>query len=752
MNVLATREALERFAHELPAGLAGDRLRRLAETARALYDQALGERGKNPIASGWADHDLAVLVAESLGGVHGADPALRQPAETLFLGVRRRLLEALSNDPDDLAAALALALGASLGSDDGRLAEDLAAVTASLSRPQAGPRLVQAATRLVVHAAHSNSKAMEKAATDLAPAVRDAVERLSRRLPEHPDLALDRIRLTVLAARATEGHDRATALSMARALLADHETRFGPSEAQREIVGQVLQLRGKDAAPSDVAKDALALITSDARERALEPRRTTKLLRSVARAGALDKDTAKKVKELIGGEAAGGGGHGWEEAMALVYEALGDEAALVSLSEKALVRDPKDQHAARALFDRLLRNVRQRLPAPFEATVLDLVVQAAPYASLGRLSAEDIDGLMALIDHTFGAERVVVFAKRLVSAKELEGKEFVWRKALAAAERAKDTDALIDLGRRAVQKKSAPAETRLHLARALLERGQDLDEADDALKPLLSERGPHAAEAQSLRQKLRSDSRYRDARLQSLLAFEHQLGIGTEKSFELKVAYTSPSYALAEVAERPAPEFYEHRHLRVMLRPEDLPQGIGPADLKKGDKLTAPVRGQDATFEKDKDNYRIYWVADARAVKFALGADDLEKRLATEEASFGIGSGRPLPLKVAWDGKKQRVTARLLDKGGTEFRLRPRATVEQLPEGMTPQQLGGRGKRLWGVVAKDGDGYVVSGKMLGADPDAPAGATPEPEAADAAAESASDATAEAADATTEAAE
>jgi len=729
MNVIATREALERFAHELPAGVAGDRLRRLAETARALYDQAAADKSKTSLAGGWADHDLAVLVAEALGGVpHGADAGLRAAAETLFLGVRRRLIDALAHDPDDLAAALALALGAASATDDARLVDDLHAVTGSLARPQAGPRLVQAAVRLVLLASSRPSseqgRAIEKAAIDLAPAARDAIERLGKRLPEHPDLALDRIRLTVLAARSADGHERTAHLSMARGMLADHEARFGPSEAQREIVSQTLQLRGKDAAPSDVAKDALALMAADAKEHALEPRRTTKLLRAVARAGALDKDTAKKVKEIFA-DLPPSRGHAWDEAWSMIHEALGDEAALLSLSEQALQRDPKDQHAARALFERLLRNVRQRLPAPFEATVLDLVMAAAPYQSLGRVSADDVDALFHLLDETFGADRVVAFAKRLVQAKELEGKDFVWRKALAAAERAKDHDAIIDLARRALQKKGAPAETRLALARALVERGQDLDEADDVLKPLVNERGPHNNEAQALRQRIRGDARYRDARMQALLAYEQQLGIGTDKAHELRVAYTSPSYALVEVAERPAPEFYEHKHLRVMLRGEDLPKGVSPGDLKKGDKLSAPIRGQDASFEKDKDNYRIYWIADARQVKFALGSDDLGKRLATEEAGFGIGSGAVVPLKVSWDGKKSRLSVRLVDKGGSEFRTRPSLTPEQLPDGMAPQALGGRGKRMWGVVERAGDGYVVSGKVLAQNPDAPADTTTE---------------------------
>ncbi|TNF35072.1 MAG: hypothetical protein EP329_06575, partial [Deltaproteobacteria bacterium] len=100
MNLAATREALDRFVNELPAGLHADHLRRIADATRALAEQALAQPGA-PAA--WADHNLAVTVADGL-----SDDATRGAAHTLFMGVRRRLAEALERDGDDLAAALAL--------------------------------------------------------------------------------------------------------------------------------------------------------------------------------------------------------------------------------------------------------------------------------------------------------------------------------------------------------------------------------------------------------------------------------------------------------------------------------------------------------------------------------------------------------------------------------------------------------------------------------------------------------------------
>ena len=752
MHILAAREAVERFALELPQGANADRLRRLAEATRQLFDQSLSDR--RPTAPAWADHNLGVLVAEALGHDVTRD---RNPfgevGTALYLGVRRRLLEALASDPDDLACALALALGTAAtleDKDDLRLSEDIAAVTRALTRPGAGPRLAAAATRAVTQAGarlrrggerrgedgerDERAEAMQKAAASLAATVREGVERLGKRLPDHPELALDRIRLILLAARGAEGPARNEALSMARAALSDHEARFGPSEAQREVTSALVQLRAKDASPADLARDVLALLELDAKERHVDPRRSIKLVRSLQRAGALDAETARKVQAIALVGAPSGADEGpWAELQSMLFEALGDEAALLTLQEKALEKDPKDAQAARTLFERLLKNLRRSLPSPFPSTTLDLIMQAVPFAALGRISADDVDAITTLLTDTFGHDRALAFARhKLTQAKELRTREFIWKKALHLAEEAKDEDALLDIARRANQEKHAPPEARLALAKALLAKGQDLDAADDALRPLASERGPLAAEAQQLKAKIKADPRYREARVNALLAYEEQLGIGTPRPLTLRVVFTAPAYVLAEITDRPAPEFYEHKHLRVMVRGEDLPDRVKPTDLNKGDELKAPVRGQDSTHERDKDALRIYWIADARQVKLAIAPDQLAGRLEGEEQHYGIGLARPLPLKVSWDAKKKRLSARLLDGGGREFRVRPTMETDQLPEGMEAAHVGGRGKRFWGAVERVGPAqYKVVGKVVASAPEGAATPTDAPETTEA---------------------
>lgn len=790
MHILAAREAVERFAHELPLGTHGDRLRRLAEATRQLFDQSVA--GPKTALSAWADHNLGVLVAEALGqdNAHERGP-FTDVGAVLYLGVRRRLLEALGNDPDDLACALALALGvaATLSDrDDLRLSEDITAVTKALSRPGAGPKLAGAATRAVTQAGgrqrraergersdrnergergerrerakgvaanatevaedaerEERTEAMQKAAAALAGAVRDGVERLGKRLPDHPELALDRIRLVLLSARAAEGVQRNEALSMARALLADFDARFGPSDAQREVTATLVQLRAKDAPASELARDAVSLLELDAKERRVDPRRAVKLVRSLQRANALDAETARAIQRLVGN---GGEDGPWAELKAMLFEALGDEAALLTLQERALEKDPKDAQAAKTLFERLLKNLRRSLPSPFPTTTLDLVTQAVPLASLGRLSADDVEAVLHALREAFGVDKALAFARhKLTVARELKARDFVWKKALQLADEAKDEDALFDIARRAIQEKSAPPEARLSLARALIAKGQNLDEADDALRGLTSERGPLAAEAQQLKARIKADPRYRDARLATLLAYEDQLGIGTAKAHTLKVVFTAPAYVLTEIIDRPAPDFYEHKHLRVMLRGEDLPASVKPTDLQKGDELKAPVRGQDAAPERDKDNLRIYWIADARLVKLALPTEALAGRLEGEEQAFGIGKGQPLPLKISWDAKKKKLAVRLLDAGGREFRVRPTIEPEQLPDGMEAVHVGGRGKRFLGAVERSGPSqYKVVGKVTAAAPEPRSAGAPADvaEAEDAGAnEAAPEATAEA---------
>lgn len=721
MHTLAAREAVARFASELPAAARTERIARLAETTRQLFDQALAEADPTSPAAktslAWADHDLAVLLADAL-----PDPQLEAAARALYLGVRRRLADALSREPHDLAPALALAHGvdAMLGSpsretrDDARLADDLAALGQSLSSPHAGARLINAAVSAVVHASQSRDKGLQAAADQAAPLVKAAVDRAARRLPHHPLLLLDRVRLSLIAARQADPAGRKAFIAEARGLLDDHQKTFGPSSAQRDVQALLVGVASREEAPADLARDVVRLVELDVKERSVDPRRALRLVRTLSRAHALEAETAKALMRLLGiKDTDPVDDPAMNELRSLLFSATGDERSLVSLHEQELTQNPNDQQAAKSLFARLLKNLRDDLPSPYSSVTLDLIMNAVPFQALAGLSADDVDAILTVLRATFGTQRALSFARtKLTVARELKGKDFVWKRALALADEVGDDEARLDIARRALREGSAKhlPEARLMLAKALIARGEDLDEADDALKPLTSERGPLAAEAQQLKAKIKADPRYRSARLAALIAFEEQLGIGTARQHPLKVVFTSPGYLLAEVVEKPAPEFYDHRHLRVMIRAEDLPNGVKPTQLQKGDGLEAPIRGQDANPERDKEGLRIYWVADPRRIVVTTDLKAQEAKEKEEETAFGIGSGRPLPLRIAWDGRKKRLIARLYDDKNQEFRARPRVEADNLPDGFEPPQCGSRGKRFLGAVERFDGGYRVVGK------------------------------------------
>ncbi|MCA9517944.1 MAG: hypothetical protein KC635_23555, partial [Myxococcales bacterium] len=717
MHLAATRDALERFAAELPSGLSADRLRRSADATRALVEQALAQRDG---ASPWVDHNLAVVVAEGL-----SEATTRPMAQTLFLGVRRRLADALAADPDDLAPALALALGLRDQHDGPRAPDDVALVATAVARPQAGPRLLDAAVELVAGLSGLKDEELAAAARAAAAPVREAAERVSARLPYHPDAALARVRVAFLEAREAEGEARAQALARVRGMLHDLEGRFGQTEGGRELLAGVLALEARGAAAAaDLRRDTLELLDADVKAASLDAKRVLRLVRTLERGGALDKATAATFAGRLLPNIDKDDPR-WFEVRASLSAASGDEGALLTLWQRALEANPGDKAAARGLAERLVANLRRGLASPFENAILDLVLAGMPADAAAKLGGDDVDRLLGLISERFGSARALAFLRdTLLSVRELRGKEGLWRRALALAqELVPASDELLGLARAAMQHVRLP-EANLALARVLVDRRDQLDEADDALRPLMDKKGPLAAEAQALKAKLRDDPALRRARYDTLLAYESQLGVGSQHLFPLRIVYTASSYALAEIVDKPAPAFYDHNHLRVMLRPEDLPEGVSVGDLHKGDVVHAPVRGQDGDPARDRDTLRIYWVADPKRVRLDVDAAAVAARWDAEERAFGIGTEALVPLKIAWDGKRGRVMARLLHPkgGGGEFRTRPSVPVDRLPAGMEAEKLGGKGRRVWGQVARVDDGsggrrqYAVVSDLTADDP------------------------------------
>lgn len=718
-NLVATREALERFVAELPsAGLTADRLRRISDATRALIEQALAVAHAD---TGWIDHNLAVVVSAAL-----RDEATAEAGLVLFLGVRRRLGEALAHDPDDLAAAFALALGAAGATGDERTAADIEAVASAVGRPQAGPALVGAAVKLVLAVGRDASEAVSEAASQAVRPVKAAVDALSLRLSAHPDAALDRVRLEWLAARGAEGDARQEALDRMHALLADHEARFGPTAEARELRGELLGLRARSGgAASDVRRDAVALFEGQAADRSLSPDQADRLIRTIERTGKLDSNTASHLSSLIEG-LVGRDERRWHRPLARLLREAGDEAAFLTLQERALREEPDNAEAARVIVERLVRNLRAGLPSPFDSDILDRALSAAPQQTLARWGADDVAAVMGLATQTFGARWAAHFAsERLLQNRSLAKRDVLWHRTLELWAELGDEEGLLELARRAVRERNL-AEARLLVAEKLLERGERLDEADELLRPLCDSRGPDAARAHKLRDRLAGHPALRAGRRDALIAFEERIGIGTDKRFHLRVIHTTPSYVLVELGEVAAPDAYEHKHIRTLVRAQDLPDGVSPLLMRRGDGLEAPLRGQDADPDRDKGGIRVYWVSDPTAIRLQRGPDEIAQRLDQEEARFGVGTGAPVALRVARDARSGELSARVFaGSGGAELGERAQVDASQLPEGMSPEQLG-KGKRFWARVERraeleKADGLRVYAVVGALDPTPPPG-------------------------------
>jgi hypothetical protein len=573
---------------------------------------------------------------------------------------------------------------------------------------------------LVVAAARSRQAEVKAAASAAAEPVAAAVRAVVARLPLHPDAALDQARLELLAAQGADGEDRGRRLGVAHGLLADHERRFGPSSGARELRGELLGLLARGGGTADdIRRDALALLEAEVAERALAPEQARRLVRAMERANSLNDEVAAHVTRLIEDQAGDETGP-WRSVLATLMAHSGDEGALLSLWEGSLLEDPEDAKAAKGLAQRLVRNLRAGLAAPFDNRVLDRVLEAVPLGIIAKWSAEDIDAVLRLTAAAFDTARAAAFLRdRLLAARELKSRGRLWDRALDLYAEIGDEDALLDVAKRAIKHADHPG-ARLLVAERLLARGESLQEVEGLLRPLLDAKGDLGRRAHQLQQRTAQHPAIRDAHRAALVAFEEQIGVGSGRALKLRVVYTSRSYVLVEATDHRAPDFYEHRHLRTMLRDTELPKGVSPLDLRKGDVVFAPLSGQNADPSRDKGGIRVYWIADAKAVRLEGGADDLDARWDEEEARFGIGAGQPVPIKVRYDARHGQLQARLLSgSGSSEFRAQPEVTLEQLPEGQDPTRLG-KGRRFWGLVERTPGGerrYVVTGPLTAAGPE-----------------------------------
>ncbi len=721
----------------------GSDLRELAGELAA--ELAASERGVEPDV--YLAHNLSVL-ATALEG----DPQSAGLGEPLATAATAFLSGALSSDPDDLVVAHALALSATALEDDGATR-----LLAALERPHAGDRLTGAVARALVGA--SGRGRGESRATEAVLARLDAI--LARE-PERETLAEARLELLVGQARA----GLRSALDRVGPLLDDAERTFGSSPAR-----DLLRL---DAAAARAAEregrfggrelnDALSLAEAVASGPLLTGGRDAigllaALQRGLARRKLLNGDAARRLAAVW---------HSLEqrrpdstEARSARQEALehtGDAAVLVE-HHVELVRAGQatlDSRVflSRSWFARLNAGESSGLPSEVEAWVLDGV---SPDAAKGLAPETALLLLRSVCDAHGPALAARLGHEALLRVKSLSRSPEVVVAVVQTLADAGEPERALDLGHRALES-AGSATLRLSLAKIHMGAGIRFAEAEPLLRAVAADGGPLALEARALRESVVQSADFEASRRDAMLEVEKRLGVGSRKPIRARVLHGSDKFVLAELPGGRAPAFYPHWYLRVMVRDQDLPEGVSVSSLTKGTELAVAVRGED---DHKSDRVRVYWVdgkatvmarppeseaqhdapAPAKAQrhqeeKAPRHQEETEPEEAVEppspelEAAFNIGTEAPARVRLDHFARRtQLVFGRVLPPDGSDgdvFPVRVGIKAKFLPEGTNAAALKGAVVSLL-VVKGPGDKlrYDGASELVVITP-APAGAAPE---------------------------
>ena len=478
-------------------------------------------------------------------------------------------------------------------------------------------------------------------------ALREQVALVHQRLSWHPDLLLNMAQVAAASARVVSRSERQERLDLARSLLADHEERFGASSGARALRQRILDVRVRSGATGkDIQQDAVRLLEDQAAQGTLRADEAQRVIHTLERAKALDKKTAEKLKQAFS-PLVEGHERRWRGVTERLLKKTGDEGALVALWTQALREGGDDAEALEGLSGRLLRNLREGLGTPFDNSLLDSMLDKLPFGLLGKWQAEDVRRVCEHLQESFGNERASRFIReRILPTRNLRKHNGVWKVVFEVLGASAEPAELASLCREAIREGDAPT-PRLRFAELCLEHGKHLEEAVDAIKPLGDKRGEAAKAAHRLRERIQGHPAYKSVRKEGLLAFEERIGVGRGELLELKVIHKTPGYVLVEELSHPAPEAYGHKRLRSLVRTPDLPHGLHPMQMQKGDTLRAPLRGEDGDPSRNKGASRVYWLADAGAVQWALTEEEAQRRITEEEARFGLDSDSPVPVLVS---------------------------------------------------------------------------------------------------------
>ncbi len=643
-------------------------------------------------------HNLAVGLVRLTEAVDSTDPAARALREALEASAAP-LERAWKADPDDLVVVRALVEAAAATGSPRTAYRWFEATAPAARRDDVSPALAAARARLLLRVLHAGRRAGVDIKDEAIAEAIDSIGLALARRPWHEPASAARMELLLWRYRRATGVDRETAWTALEAALRDHRRAFGPTAAW--LGNAALALAEGVASSKKPAPGAVEAARARFDEALDHPGVAASVLvatyRMLDKAGVLEAEHHRHAAAVFAERARTAPPRGAEalrRARSRALEAAGDEAALLADAVAAIGAKPDAAGRQAAALVRpalvvathLARAVERgtALP-PVPAAVAIAAARILPDEALAqRLKPRQVAALLEALGQVAGESAAADLAARLASTGKLARQAAVARAIHAALRQGGRQDEALAFAEKAAS--GGVKELALEAARALLERGERLGDADALLKPLVARTDhPLAAEAQALRKQVRAHPRYADSLREELLAFEREVGVGSGKPLHLRVVYTADQYVLAEVQGAPAPAAYPHRHLRVLVRRRDLPWYVRVADLTKGADLFAPVRAEDD--ERKRGSQRVYWVAPPGAVP-GWSDEAREARAAELVARFGLNTGAPVELRL--EGRTSRggaLRVRPVGPGGELFPCDLRVPLSALAPGIQPDAL-----------------------------------------------------------------
>lgn len=631
MDSAAGAEALEQLA--------------LARELRAELRAVEAESSAAALGPYFAHNLAALLVGLVDAGATGT------AFEPLALAADPVLAAAGIRDPDDLLVVLARLEAATMRAPWAGDLELLELGKRATGRPHAGDRLMAAHARVVAHVASAADKKLRAGAMRYADDALAEIGAYLARHPLHEGVSRVRIELLSLRVRRATGKARDEAFLLARTALAEYGSRFGQTArtAALELGVLVDRLVGDDSAPPAAIRDARSRLQRVAAERAVAVSDALTAFRTLDRGKHLDEEAYAELAEVFGDwaeEARPDDADALRRARHRALTATGDDDALLSDAIETLQRDPKNRNAAGRIGQTIVDALHTKAAPPaVSPELLAAAVRELPHARSARWNLKTVLAWLDYVATQLGDEIAAEHAaSNLLQVKALRAHEALYRQAMELLRRAGHADRALAVAEKGIELGGHDS-LRIDVAEAWLADGK-LAAAEQLLRPALKADGDTGVRARQLRDKIQSSPAFADAQRAELLDFEKEVGIGSGQQIRLRVRFLGDGFALGDVIERKAPAVYGQPHLRVMIRRNELPGYLDVADLRKGQDLFAPVRGEDDKKAGKKGSLRVYWIADGALADPGWSNEQKEERAAQLDRHYGLGGGAVIPLRV----------------------------------------------------------------------------------------------------------